>query len=227
MAVTLSAMFPEHTSYIRDISQAYVQSESRLERQIFLRPPSEMSLPSGKVLLVLKPLYGIPESGLHWFITYSSHHIEQLGMQVTRYDPCVLYRKEKYKIYGITVLQVDDSFGNGCEEFLDTEEHASKRFQCKPRKLLKRGPMPFQWSQYISTGWKQLLHGPKRETEESENSLKCAGFFQRPSTSTVYLLLHPTRYLRFCSAVSECSSMPEQNCFQNNESYCRKMSFYS
>jgi len=141
IAIATAAMFPERTSYVRDISQAYLQSESELERLVYLRPPKEMGLAQDEVLLVKEPLYGIPESGLHWFITYHSHHTGRLRMKPTRGDPCVLYRPadSKSQCMGLTVLKVDDSFGHGDTKFLDDEERESRRFKCKPRKLVKKG----------------------------------------------------------------------------------------
>ena len=139
VAMATSAFFPEHISYVRDISQAYLQSESNLERKIFLRPPLEMNLDPDAVLVVLKPLYGVPESGLHWFVTYHAHHKQRLSMKSTKGDPCLLYRHSATETDGITALQVDDSYGHGTKEFLEEEERESKRFKCKPRKILKVG----------------------------------------------------------------------------------------
>ena len=86
VTLAMSSLFPEHKSYVRDISQAYIQSNSALERPIYLRPPREMGLGHDEILLASKLLYGIPESGLHWFITYHSHHVEQLDMKACRGD---------------------------------------------------------------------------------------------------------------------------------------------
>jgi len=139
IAIATAAMFPHHKSYVRDILQAYIQSESNLERMIYIKPPEEMNLSHNEILLVKKPLYGIPESGLHWFATYQSHHIEKLGMKASKGDVCVLYKTDDSRLTGVTILQVDDSFGHGTAEFLEKEEAGSKRFQCKPRKLLSPG----------------------------------------------------------------------------------------
>ena len=93
IALSTAAMHPSNLSYTRDITQAYIQSEYPLERRVFLRPPQKMHLPENKVLLVIKPLYGIPEAGLYWFVTYKNHHVGRLGMKQCTTDPCILYRK--------------------------------------------------------------------------------------------------------------------------------------
>lgn len=68
-----------------------------------------MGLPPYTVLHVFKPLYGIPEAGLHWYLTYLSHHIYTLGMTKSRYDPYLLMKHRNIKHIGMTELQVDDS----------------------------------------------------------------------------------------------------------------------
>jgi hypothetical protein len=140
MVFCISAMHANSDAYIRDVTQAYLQASSELERNVYLRPAPEMGLTPDLVLRAVKPLYGIPESGLHWFLTYSKHHVEKLNMQQCTVDPCLLYTRAKYGgLPGVTALQVDDSVGCGDKEFLDLEENSSLDFKTKPRKLLNRG----------------------------------------------------------------------------------------
>jgi hypothetical protein len=51
--------------FIRDIQQAYVESKTNLVRYIYVYVPPEMGLPLGTILLVVRPLYSIPELGNH------------------------------------------------------------------------------------------------------------------------------------------------------------------
>lgn len=60
-------------------------------------------------------------------------------MQETRGDRCVLFKRSLDEVDGLTILQVDDSFGHGTEEFLQHEEKESNHFQCKPRIVLQPG----------------------------------------------------------------------------------------
>lgn len=62
---SLAPAFPSWRLAQRDISQAYTQSTSVLDRDIFVKPPREMSLPEGLVLKLQRPLYGVPEAGVH------------------------------------------------------------------------------------------------------------------------------------------------------------------
>ena len=104
--------------------------------------PSELGLPSGYALKVLKPLYGIPESGLHWYLTYLSHHLDTLDMIRTTVDPCVLVRKVNGTLDGLIILQVEDSLGIGSKEILKDEELGSKQFLCKERSMIEPGGIP-------------------------------------------------------------------------------------
>ena len=51
--------------FIRNISQAYLQSTTQLNRNFFVKPPKELGLKSGSILKIVKPLYGVPEAGNH------------------------------------------------------------------------------------------------------------------------------------------------------------------
>jgi len=143
LSLCIAAMQPDNRPYVRDFTQAYIQSKRGLERKVYLRPPSEMELADGMILLAKKPLYGIPESGLHWFITYRDHHVGKLRMKTSKTDHCILYRRTPsdtgIRIPAITILQVDDSFGVGNEQFLAEEETYSHVFKTKPRKCLEPG----------------------------------------------------------------------------------------
>ena len=139
LVLATAAQNADHVLYSRDIIQAYLQSQSELERSIFLKPPMELNLDDDFVLRAVKPLYGIPESGLHWFLTYQDHHLNRLGMQPTRYDPCLLFLRDNNRTLGITALQVDDNLVHGSSAFLELEEANSKVFDSKPRVLLTLG----------------------------------------------------------------------------------------
>ena len=140
LALTVAAMQSNGIAFVRDVTQAYVQSKSELERDVYLRPVPELNLPSGKVLRAVKPLYGVPEAGLHWFITYRDHHENNLDMESCTVDKCILYRmKNTESVPDVVILQVDDTFGSGSEEFLREEESNSRAFLSKPRKVLSPG----------------------------------------------------------------------------------------
>src|ERR1700710_1416669 len=125
--------------YLRDISQAYVQSVTKLHRNFFILPPTELAtqlgIARGSILRVVKPLYGVPEAGNHWFKTYHSHHSQELGMEQSTYDSCLLYRNDPFGVVG---LQTDDTLFLGTPEFAALEQECldKAQFLAKEREQL-------------------------------------------------------------------------------------------
>jgi hypothetical protein len=103
------------------------------------RPPQELEAELGidkdSVLKVLKPLYGVPEAGNHWFKTYHSHHVQQLHMDQSTYDPCLL---QSNKPFGIVGLQTDDTLFLADEIFAEVEQNELRKakFMAKEREQL-------------------------------------------------------------------------------------------
>ncbi|KAI6476885.1 hypothetical protein MCOR13_011804, partial [Pyricularia oryzae] len=95
---------------LRDITQAYVQSEDFLQRTIIAQLPKEIRhrYPANTVLWIKKSLYGLAESGTYWWKTYHAHHRNALGMKPSSYDPCLLYITGNQDCFGITGMQTDD-----------------------------------------------------------------------------------------------------------------------
>jgi hypothetical protein len=134
--------------YLRDITQAYVQSTTTLERDFFVRPPQELGLDRTQVLKIMKPLYGVPEAGNHWFSTYHRHHIDRLGMEQSTYDPCLLTTGTAVESgpFGLVGLQTDDTLALANDVFAQMEEDELQKakFTAKPReKLTREHPLKF------------------------------------------------------------------------------------
>ena len=127
--------------YLRDISQAYVQSATRLNRDFYIRAPLELStalgVSQGTILKVVRPLYGIPEAGNHWFQTYHNHHIKELNMNQSTYDPCLLYVNDSTS-FGIVGLQTDDTLFLANATFATSEQEKidKAKFSTKEREHL-------------------------------------------------------------------------------------------
>ncbi|KAI0992847.1 hypothetical protein K3495_g15337 [Podosphaera aphanis] len=82
-----------------------------------------MNLPQYTILKVVLPLYGIPESGTHWFKTYHTHHTEKLGMNSSTFDECLLFKSDMSAVIG---LQTDDSLIAATPEFMKIEAQELK-----------------------------------------------------------------------------------------------------
>lgn len=72
--------------WIRDVEQAFVQSEDPLKCSMYIISPKGDTVldsigdPPGSLLKVIKPLYGMPESPVYWLSTMRNHHVNVLGM---------------------------------------------------------------------------------------------------------------------------------------------------
>ncbi|KAI0994749.1 hypothetical protein K3495_g13433 [Podosphaera aphanis] len=88
------ALYNNFDIFTRDISQAYTQSKSQIARDFYVRPLKELGLPADTLLKVLRPLYGVPEAGTHWFRTYHNHHVQKLDLKYSSYDPCLLFNRD-------------------------------------------------------------------------------------------------------------------------------------
>lgn len=121
VSISFAASTPTLQPYTRNITQAYIESNSELDYEVHIRAPPEIVLPDGYVLKVVKPLYGISESGLHFYITKLAHIAETLKMVRSRADPCVLIQLSKHNLDGIILLQVDGSLSFGINLYLHQE----------------------------------------------------------------------------------------------------------
>lgn len=126
LIICLAAIFQDNTKlYLRDVTQAYVQSTSNLNRDFYIRPPPEFATMLGikpnsdSILKVVKPLYGVPEAGNHWFVIYHGHHIDKLGMTQSTYDSCLLYKSDSLDVVGI---QIDDTLMIAISQFANDEK---------------------------------------------------------------------------------------------------------
>jgi hypothetical protein len=154
LAVTLRDKNNETpTLYLRDISQAYVQSRTPLARDFYAKLPPELGLPPNMILKLVQPLYGVPEAGNHWFQTYHRYHREKLKMEQSTYDPCLLFTKENN--IGIIGLQTDDTLLLADKDFAAEEEKELQKvgFLTKEREeLTATSPIKFNRGQLTLKG---------------------------------------------------------------------------
>lgn len=149
VALAIAAMHTAGTTFTRDVTQAYTQSQSRLERDVYLRPLAEMNLPNNKLLLALKPLCGIPKSGLHLFLTYRDYHNTRLRMTPTVEEPYILYRRVSPKGYpDVISLQIDDSFGTGTKHFYWMKSLRQKHSRLKIGRFFNRATVAHSMDQH-------------------------------------------------------------------------------
>ncbi len=155
LIICLTAMFQDNNNiklYLRDITQAYVQSTSNLNREFYIRPPPKLILLLGAlsdcVIKVMKPLYGVPEADNHWFATYHTHYKKKLGMEKSTYNPYFLYRSGPFGIVGI---QTDDTLILANNDFASKEE-----VEIKARKIMTKDREHFTFIQPLKFNGAQI-----------------------------------------------------------------------
>lgn len=109
LSASLTKWMTEMTEITCDGAQVYFQAATHLERNIYRRAPEKVNIPRDTVFLVLNPWYGIPESGLHWYLRFLDHHVGKVGMEGTQMDPCVLVKRHGTKVKEILLFPGDYS----------------------------------------------------------------------------------------------------------------------
>lgn len=123
--------------YSRDVKQAYLQSETPMQRDIYIYPPRGQRKDEEKYLYLLqKPLYGITESGSYWVDTYMSFFENDLQMEHFLLDPCFMYKRKCKTLEGMVGMIVDDTIGAGTKSFIQAEDQKCRRFSMNPKKRI-------------------------------------------------------------------------------------------
>lgn len=113
-----------------DVKQAYLQSISALDRDVFIKNPTEeFELPDNMALKLLKPLYGLCDSGDLWYETIDNHHKKDLGMISTKLDPALYYLIENDVLIGMIGTYVDDILRCGDNNFKQKAQSTHETFE--------------------------------------------------------------------------------------------------
>lgn len=88
---------PTTIPYFSDILSKYIHNHGLIS----LETPSDglldelskpyINLPPIILMHIVKPLFGIPEAGIHWLDTWTNHSIKKLGLRSACFDPCLLF----------------------------------------------------------------------------------------------------------------------------------------
>ena len=136
LIICLAATFQDNDNiklYLRDVTQTYVQLTLNLNQKFYILPPPELISIFGAsfdyVVKVMKPLYGIPEAGNHWFATYHTLYKEKLGRKESIYNPCLFYSSGPFCI---VEMQTNDTL------ILANNNFASKEAAIKFAKIMTK-----------------------------------------------------------------------------------------
>ena len=99
-----------------DVAQAYIQATANNMRSIFCEGPVELELSADEVLQIMRPLYGMTDSGDLWCDTMRHHHITDLNMTPLASDNAIYHLIGK-TLKGLSATYVDDIEGAGTVSF--------------------------------------------------------------------------------------------------------------
>jgi hypothetical protein len=108
-----------------DVRQAYLQAATPLLRDGYIKT-DVISLAQDEVLRLLKPLYGLSDSGDYWSKTLSDFHAQQLRLEQATGDFALYFRRLANKLVGISSTYVDDLLQAGTPEFRQDMERQFK-----------------------------------------------------------------------------------------------------
>jgi Reverse transcriptase (RNA-dependent DNA polymerase) len=103
--------------WTQEISQAYLQSDKNLRRDVIVCPSAEFDLPRNKVLRLLRPMYCLSDAGDYWNETISDHQANVLGMNPTYGDVCLYIKVRDGKLIGLSGVYIDDLVQAGNKDF--------------------------------------------------------------------------------------------------------------
>lgn len=119
--------------WTQDISQAYLQSASKLIRDIYLQPGKDLEIHGDILFKLLRPLYGLSDSGDYWQTTFSGHIKNDLKMSEALSDYSLFFKRSRDELIGLSGTYVDDIISAGTKQFEKNAEKTSQRFDCKKK----------------------------------------------------------------------------------------------
>ena len=123
--------------FSHDVRQAYLQSEDKLTRKVFLLPKKMdlkyFGLCEEDIFELLKPIYGMTDAGDYWGVTVDRHAKQDLGLVPLLGDPSLYVKRNEEDVDGLLGMYVDDVFLGGNVEMQRLTELTLKRFDSKKR----------------------------------------------------------------------------------------------
>lgn len=135
LVLSLAAIFGFNI-WSQDITQAYIQSSEKLMRHIYIKPSKELRLSKDYLLKLLKPLYGLSDSGDSWYSTFTSHlkdDLYDLCMSSCITDPALFFKTIDGQLRGVVGCYVDDTISTGDSDFQKESLLTGEKFESKPR----------------------------------------------------------------------------------------------
>jgi hypothetical protein len=182
-------------AWIRNITQAYVQSETGLNHEILAHLPMQIRYKylEGTVIQVVKPLYRITEAGTHCWAMYHNHHLKKLQMMTSTYDPCLLISNAENSKFACIGMQTDDTLRLLTTKFSKHENEQLKAAALSAKskqRLITDKPLVFNGGIIILDGNMVILRQKgqaKRLQLVDANALDAKQQYVKQRTRDVYI----------------------------------------
>lgn len=116
-----------------DMTLAYIQGAERILRKVYLKGKPEFQLAPNQLLEILRPLYGLADSGDYWHATFLRHLKQDLEMRPSACDLSLFFKQLNGSLQGLVATHVDDTLSAGNSGFEKYTQITAKRFDAKPR----------------------------------------------------------------------------------------------
>jgi Reverse transcriptase (RNA-dependent DNA polymerase) len=119
--------------WTQDVTQAYLQSAGTLAREVFIEKPAiELELSPNQALQLLRPLYGLADSGDFWYRELVQHH-RDMDMQTLTTDNSTWMKFTENVLEGISGVYIDDVVQAGTAEFDLLTNQLSANYDAKAK----------------------------------------------------------------------------------------------
>lgn len=152
--------------WAEDMTLAYIAGAYQILRKVYIKGKPEFQLTANKLLEVLRPLYGLADSGDYWHATFLRHLKDDMGMQSTACDSSLFFKRFNTNLHGILASHVDDTLSAGNERFEEELKVTAQRFDAKPRSYntLNFAGVTIETNEHGSRIMYQYQHASKIET---------------------------------------------------------------
>ena len=120
-----------------DVRQAYLQSEDKMTRNVFLLPKRAdlkyFGLCEEDILEPLKPIYGMKNAGDYRGVTVNRHVKHDLGLVPLLGDPLLYVKRKEEDLDGLLGMYVDDSLLGGNDDMQELTKLSLRRFDSNER----------------------------------------------------------------------------------------------
>jgi hypothetical protein len=99
------------------VTLAYLQSANELRRKVFVKPNC-IGLKPDELLQIMRPFYGLAESGDYCAQMFVRHHLTDIRITQATGDFSLFFKRARGALIGISGCYVDDVIKAGTLEFL-------------------------------------------------------------------------------------------------------------